>query len=122
MKQQLAFHPAAAADGVLTENHSVFRGLDREHAQVKELVMQRTQGQAVGFDVRPTDVMPLDVRGLQPSRRMSDAQVEAADTAPVLVGTQHPLAKSWVTSAALDIGMVNSRRVHFAHFAGPVEI
>ena len=42
-------------------------------AQVEELVVKRAQGQAVGFNVRPADVMPLDVRRLQPSGGEPDA-------------------------------------------------
>ena len=48
---------------MLAEDHTVFCGLDSEYAEIEELVVQRAQGQAVGFDVGATDVVPLDVGG-----------------------------------------------------------
>ena len=122
VKLQLTFDTTATADRMLAEDHAVFRRFEREHAQVEELVVQRAQRQAVGLDVRPTDVMPLDVRGLQARRRVSDAQVEPADAAPLLIGTQNPLAKSWVTPATFHTGVVRDWHRAFAHFACRIKI
>ena len=60
-----ALQAAIAADRVLAEDHPVLGRIHRERAQVEQFVVQRAQGQAVGLDVRPADVVPLDVRGFQ---------------------------------------------------------
>ena len=43
MELQFTFHAPASADRVLTEDHAMFCGLDSEHAQIEELVVQCTQ-------------------------------------------------------------------------------
>ena len=62
-----------AATGVLAEDHSAFDGLDRESAEIEELVMQCAQRQPVRFDVWPADVMPLNMSGLQSGRHVTYA-------------------------------------------------
>ena len=61
---QLACHASVTADRMLAEHHAMLGRLDRERAQVEELVVKRAQRQPVGLDVRTADVVPLDVRCL----------------------------------------------------------
>jgi hypothetical protein len=61
MVPQLTSRATVSRQGVAAENHAVLARLDGEDAQVEQLVVQSTQGQPVGLDVRPANVMPLDV-------------------------------------------------------------
>ena len=59
---QLTLLAAVSVHRVLAEDDPVLGGLDRERAQVEQLVVQRAQGQAVGFDVGVIDVVPPRLR------------------------------------------------------------
>ena len=61
MVPQLTSRVTVSRQGVAAENHAALARLDGEDAQVEQLVVQSTQGQPVGLDVRPANVMPLDV-------------------------------------------------------------
>ena len=69
VKLNLARHAPITADRVLAENHAMLRWLDGERPKIKELVVQRAQRKPVRLDVRPANVMPLNVRCLQPGWR-----------------------------------------------------
>ena len=65
----LACHAPANAGRMLAEHHAMLRRLDGERTQVEELAVERAQRQAIGLDVWPADVMPLDMRRFQTDRR-----------------------------------------------------
>ena len=65
-------------------------GLQRESTQVKQLVVQRAERQAVGLHIGPASGVPLNVRCLQPSRHIANAKVKPANAAAVLVGLLMP--------------------------------
>lgn len=120
VKLQRTRHTAAAADGPLAEDDAMLRRLHGEHAQVEQLVVQRAQRQAVGFDVRPADVMSLDVRSLQARRHVAYTQVEATNAAPVLVGAQHALTKRGVAPASPVARVIDGQRCTVADLVWPV--
>lgn len=79
-------HPAVGADG--------------EGSPVEELVVEGAQGHPVLLRVRASGLMPPDVRRLQRYQRISQADVEAADTAAESVRPEHVLSKRRVPWAA----------------------
>lgn len=119
---QLACYASATADRVLAEHHAVLERFDGERTQVKELVVQCAKRQAIGLDVWTTDVMPLNVRCLQPGWREPDAKVKSADTGPVLVRAQHPLPEGGIPATALRVCVASCGRRCLTHFARPVEV
>ncbi len=119
---QFARHPPTTADRMLAEHHAMFGRLDCERAQVEQLVVQRALRQSVGLDVRPADVVPLDVRCLQTCGREPDAEVEPADAAPVLVGSQHLLPEAGVPATPLRVCGAGRGWRCLAHFARPVKV
>ena len=100
MVPQLPSRATVCRQGVAAEDHAVLVRLDGEDAQVEQLVVQSTQRQPIGLDVRPANVMPLDVCRFKPGRHMTDAQVKATDTAAPLVGAHDLLPERRVTASA----------------------
>jgi len=49
-----------------------------ERADIEELVMETTQRNAILDDIRPTRLMPFDVRCLEADRHIANAQIEIA--------------------------------------------
>ena len=122
VKLKLARGASVSTDRMLTEDDSVRRGLDREDPKVEELVVQRAQRKAVGLDVGPAHVVPLDVRRFEACGCMSDAQVETADTASVFVGAQHTLPKGGIASPTFGGGVLGINRHAISERCGPIEI
>ena len=119
---QLARHATATADRMLAEDNAVLGRFDSKRPQVEELVVKRAQRQAVGFDVWPAHVMPLDVRGFQACWGQPDSQVEPAHAAPVLIGSQHTFAEPWIATAALCVGVDRRERCRLAEIERSVKV
>jgi hypothetical protein len=71
--------------------------VDCEGAQIEEFVMQGAERQTIGFGVRAACLMPLDVGRIKPDRDVAYPNVEAAESAPVLVRREHSRPEGWVT-------------------------
>lgn len=85
---QLPFRPACASDGMLAEDDSPVVRFQGKDPQIEQLVMQGAQGKTIVLGVWSTTRMPLNVRCFQSGRLVSNPQVEAANTATVLIGAQ----------------------------------
>ena len=62
--------------------------------------MHREERNTVLDDIGAAGLMPLDVRGLQADRHVTDAKVETAQGAPVLVSEEYGIAEVWVALPA----------------------
>lgn len=73
--------------------------VNRESAQVEDLVMKRTEGDSVGLSVRTSCLVPLDVGCIQSDGHIADAKIETAQRAAILVGDQHPISESGISGS-----------------------
>ncbi len=64
MVLQFAAHAACAGQRVFAEHHLEGGHVQRERAQVKQLVVQRAQRESVGFNIGAAHVVPLDLYGV----------------------------------------------------------
>ena len=93
--------------------------------------MEHAKRQAVGDDVGTASRMPLYVRSFQPQQSVFDSDVEAANGATALVGTQHIVAEPRVTFLSHQVlfglwssvqVLRNSNRVANVRVHGPREV
>jgi hypothetical protein len=83
----------AVPDEVLRDEDAVAVA-DTEGALVEELVVQRTQAEAVVDVIRAAERPPAHVRGLQTDRHRPKPPVVSAEGALVLVGRQYKFPHS----------------------------
>jgi len=122
VKLKPASHATIFANGVLTEDETVFGWLDSEDAEVEQLVMKRAQRQTVLLGVRPSDVVPLDMCGFKACGHVADPQAEATNAAAVLVGAQHTFSKARIASAAFLLCVTGSVWLAFVRRRRPVKV
>lgn len=86
-----ADHTTAEADFVGIRQY-------REGTQVKDFVVEGTQGQPIGFDVRPARLKPLNMCCLKSDHLVVQPNVVAAEAAAVLIGEQYFLTKGRIAT------------------------
>ena len=107
-------HSAGCIDAtveMLAENHLVAAWQYGEGAQVKNLMVQRTQGDSVGYDIRPLRLKPFDVRCFKPDGLAAEAEIMTAYAATKLVGKKNLLTECGIAAADLflyrsDVGQI----------------
>jgi hypothetical protein len=77
-------------------------GSDVECTLVEHLVVECTEGHAVGDLVRAAVVVPLDVRSLQAKGSIAECKVEPTDGTLMRVGPQDVRTKIWIASALVS--------------------
>src|SRR5262249_15556642 len=78
--------------------------VDREGAQVENLVVENAESQPVALLGRATGLVPLDVGRIQRNGDRAQPDVEATDRAAPLVGRQHLLTELRVALAVNNRG------------------
>ena len=74
---------------------------NRECAGVEQLVVESTQGEAVGDDRGTLSLVPSDVRCFERERGALEAAGERADGASVSIGPEYPAAKCRIALSAV---------------------
>lgn len=64
-----------------------------DQAEVKRLVVERTEAKSVLYGVRPLVGVPMDVSGLQPDGSAIKPSVETTDRTLVAIGAENQLSK-----------------------------
>src|SRR4051812_23418199 len=77
----------------LGHQHPMVR-VDCERSQVEDFVMKGTERDSIGFCVRTSCLVPLDVSCLQGNSNIADAKIEAAHGTTVFIGGQDAISES----------------------------
>jgi hypothetical protein len=67
----------------------------------KSLRCRVHRGDAVFFSIRAAGLMKLDLGRFQCNKGITDTDVEAADSALILIGPEHPIPEVWITNLCL---------------------